>query len=149
MSLIRCPSCKLDTSDSLERCPNCGFTLGSSPLLASLQSHAADAVATSSTLAQSASRSGALAQLASVPKLFWLTLVLVVLAFVPHAFPVLIVLAIAWQMFQRRSAGDRKLQLETWQAFVRELQGVQKGEPGKPLERLRRVEREIQGKREV
>ena len=149
MSLIRCPSCKLDTSDSLVRCPNCGFTLGSSPLLASLQSHTADAIATSSTLAQGAARSGPFSQLASVPRMFWLTAVLVVLAFVPHAFPVLIVLAIAWQMFQRRSAGDKKMQAEAWQAFVRELKGLNKSSSDKPLERLRRIERDLGDKRDA
>lgn len=31
MSLIRCPGCKLDTSDSLDHCPYCGAGLGGKP----------------------------------------------------------------------------------------------------------------------
>jgi hypothetical protein len=152
MSLIRCPRCKLDTSDSLDRCPNCGLAMGS---VASIElagwSRDATPAPSPSTSATPAARawSGVPRQLLHVPRVLWVILVLVVLATVPHAFPLLIVLAIAWQLWQRSQSGERTVQSEAWRVFLRELQGGAKSAPEKPLERLQRIERELGRKRDA
>jgi hypothetical protein len=151
MSLIRCPRCKLDTSDSLERCPNCGLAMGSA---ASTEpaGWSRDAMPAPSPTASPphAARAwtGVPRQLLRVPRALWVILVLVVLATVPHAFPLLIVLAIAWQLWQRAPSGGSTAQTEAWQVLLRELQGNRKGTPEKPLERLRTIARDLGSKRE-
>jgi len=152
MSLIRCPRCKLDTSDSLERCPNCGLAMGSvaSTELAAWSRDATLAPSPTAAAPHAArAGSGVPRQLLHVPRALWVILVLVVLATVPHAFPLLIVLAIAWQVWQRAQSGERTVQSEAWRVFLRELQGVAKSAPEKPLERLRRIERELGSKRDA
>ena len=152
MSLIRCPRCKLDTSDSLDRCPNCGIAMGSvaSTEPAGWSRDAMPALAPTSSSPPAANpRTGVSRQLLRIPAMLWMILVLVVLATVPHAFPLLIVLAIGWQVWQRRRSGERMLQTEAWRAFLRELQSTAKTTPEKPLERLQRIERELGTKRDL
>ena len=142
MSLIRCPRCKLDTSDSLDRCPNCGLAMGS---VASTEpagwsrEQMPESAPTSSP--PPVARTGSPRQLLRIPGMVWMILVLVVLATVPHAFPLLIVAAIGWQIWRRSRSGERTLQTEAWRVFLRE--------PEKPLERLQRIERELGTKRDL
>jgi hypothetical protein len=152
MSLIRCPRCKLDTSDSLDRCPNCGLAMGSAAST-ELAGWSRDATSAPSPISSAphAARAWSVVprHMLHVPRALWVILVLVVLATVPHAFPLLIVLAIAWQLWQRTQSGERTVQTEAWRVFLRELQGAAKSTPEKPLERLRRIERELGSKRDV
>ena|SRR5438105_100085 len=151
MSLIRCPRCKLDTSDSLDRCPNCGLAMGSvastEPAGWSRDEMPAP-VPTTSAPPVARARTGLPRQLLRIPGMLWIILVLVVLATVPHAFPLLIVLAIGWQVWQRSRSGERTQQTEAWRVFLRELQATTKTTSEKPLERPRRIERELGTRRE-
>jgi len=150
MSLIRCRNCKLDTSDTLERCPNCGIALGSAPARSPSESQrSVESIGALSSTRATPAAGNWIAQIGGVPRAFLLIGVLIVLATVPHTFPVLIVLAIVWQALTRARSGERARQAEVWQVFQRDLKGAQKNPAEKPLERLRRIERDLKIDREA
>jgi len=150
MSLIRCRNCKLDTSDTLERCPNCGIALGSAPVASPSDSpRSVEATGTPSSPRATPAAGNWIAQIGGVPRAFLLIGVLIALATIPHALPVLIVLALVWQALTRARSGERDRQAEVWQMFQRDLQSARQSPAEKPLERLRRIERDLKIDREA
>jgi hypothetical protein len=147
MALVRCKSCGIDTSDSLERCPICGgspsgLRLGSVVAAASEAASRADegdykARAAAQALSQ-ISR-----QLPSVPRVVWIVAVLAVLAAMPHAFPILFVLAILWMFSRGRQVSQktqRSLQGEVLKVFKNQALSSRRAAADRPLERLRAIE---------
>jgi flagellar biosynthesis component FlhA len=147
MALVRCKSCGIDTSDSLERCPNCGGST-SGLRLASVVAAATEAA---SRAAEGADKAEAATQaltkispqLLRVPRIVWTAAVLFVLAVVPHAFPILVAAAILWTFSRGRQASQkthRSLQSEVLQAFKNQASSARRAAAGRPLERLRAIE---------
>jgi hypothetical protein len=146
MALVRCKSCGIDTSDSLDRCPNCG----GSPTglrLASVVAAAAEA-ATQAAKAGGDAEAAAQAlkrispQLGSVPWIVWIVALLVILAVVPHAFPILVVSAILWMFGRGRQASQsttRSMQNEVLRVLKNRAPSV-RGVGDRPLEQLRLIE---------
>jgi len=147
MALVRCKSCGIDTSDSLERCPICG----GSPSGLRLASVVAAATEAASRAAEGGDKAEAAAQalsqisrqLPSVPRVVWILAVLVVLAAMPHAFPILFVLAILWMLSRGRQASQktqRSLQSEVLKVFRNQASSARRAAADRPLERLRAIE---------
>jgi len=148
MALVRCKSCGIDTSDSLERCPNCG----GSPSGVGLASLVAAATEAASQAAAGADKADAAApslrtpppQWSRIPRAAWIVGALVVLAVVPHAFPALVVAAILWLFSRARQASQstsRTLQGEVLKVFKNEASSARRAGSARPLERLRTIER--------
>jgi hypothetical protein len=147
MALIRCKSCGIDTSDSLERCPICGGS-PSGLRLASVVAAATEA-ASRATAGGDKAEAAAQAlstlsrQLPSVPRVVWVVAALIVLAAMPHAFPILFVLAILWMFSRGRQASQntqRSLQSEVLRVFKNQASSARRGTAHRPLERLRVIE---------
>ncbi len=147
MALVRCKSCGIDTSDSLERCPNCG----GSPAGVRLASVVAAATEAASQAAKAGGDADAAVQalkklspqLGSVPRIVWIIAVLIVLAAAPHAFPILVVLAILWLFSRGRQASqktERSVQSEVLQILKAGATSARRAPPARPLERLRIIE---------
>jgi hypothetical protein len=146
MALVRCKSCGIDTSDSLERCPNCG----GSPMGLRLTSVVAAATEAANQAAKAGGDARAAAQalkkispqLGSVPWIVWIVAVLVMLAVMPHAFPVLVVLAILWLFGRGRRASQataQSTQNEVLRILKSRAPSVRQAVE-RPLERLRLIE---------
>lgn len=147
MALVRCKSCGIDTSDSLERCPNCGR----SPAGLSLASAVAVATEAANQATKTGAGSAASAQalkelspkLRSVPRIVWIVAVLVILAVVPHAFPILAVLAILWMLSRGRQVSrtrERNVESEVLKILKSRTPPVRRAAANRPLERLRAAE---------
>jgi hypothetical protein len=156
MALVRCKSCGIDTSDSLERCPSCG---GSRSGL-SLASVVAAATEAASQAAAKAGGDGDAAartlrkvsrQLPRVPPIVWIIGVLVILAAMPQAFPILVVLAILW-LFRRGGQASqrtkRSVQNEALQILKRGVPSTRRAPAERPLEQLRVIEQRTLFKRD-
>ncbi len=142
MALVRCKSCGIDTSDSLDRCPNCG----GSPMGLRLASVVAAATEAAKAGGDAEAAARALKkispQLGSVPWVVWIVVVLVLLAVVPHAFPILVVLAILWMIGRGRQASQtttRSMQNEVLRALKSRAPSVRRA-ADRPLVRLRLIE---------
>jgi flagellar biosynthesis component FlhA len=147
MALVRCKSCGIDTSDSLARCPICG----SSPSGLRLASVVAAATEAANRAAEGGDKAQAAAQalsqisrqLPSVPRVVWIVAGLVVLAAIPHAFPILFVLAILWMFSRGRQTSQktqRSLQSEVLKVFKNQASFARRAGADRPLERLRAIE---------
>jgi len=147
MALDRCKSCGIDTSDSLERCPICG----GSPSGRRLASVVAAATEAASRAAEGGDKAQAAAQALSqitrqlprVPRVVWIVGLLVVLAALPHAFPILLVSAILWMFSRGRQASQRtqrSLQSEVLEVFKNQASAARRPAADRPLERLRAIE---------
>ena len=147
MALVRCKNCGIDTSDSLERCPICG----GSPSGLRLASVVAAATAAASRAAEGGDKAEAAAQalstlsrqLPSVPRAVWIVAVLIVLAAMPHALPILFVLAILWMFSRGRQASQktqRSLEGEVLKVFKNQASSARRAATSRPLERLRTIE---------
>jgi hypothetical protein len=149
MALVRCKSCGIDTSDSLERCPICGGSptaVGFASAVAAAK-EAAGRAADAGVDPEAAARAlkSLFPRLRGVPRIVWIVGALVILATVPHAFPILVVLTILWMIASGRSRGH-----ERGRAGVREAREIFGGQASsirqgtdKPLEHLRGVERRL------
>jgi hypothetical protein len=146
MALVRCKSCGIDTSDSLERCPNCGGS-PTGVLLASVVAAATEAASRAATAggdAEAAARAlkKISPQLGNVPWIAWIVAALVMLAVVPHAFPILVVLAILWLFGRGRrasQAAEQSMQNEVLRILKSRAPSVGRA-VDRPLERLRLIE---------
>ena len=147
MSLVRCKSCGIDTSDSLERCPSCG----GSPTGLRLASVVAVATEAASQAAKAGAGSDVAVealkklspQLMSVPRIVWIIAGLIILAAIPHAFPILVVLTILWLLGRGRQASqktERGVQNEVLQILKRQPSSARRAPADGPLERLRVIE---------
>ncbi|MET0151394.1 MAG: hypothetical protein ABW298_02135 [Candidatus Binatia bacterium] len=147
MALVRCKSCGIDTSDSLERCPNCG----GSPWGLRLASVVAAATEAASQAAKAGGDAEAAAQalrkisplLGNVPRIVWIVAALVILAAVPHVFPIFVVLAILWLFGRGRQASqktERSVQNEVLQILKGQALSARRAPADRPLERLRIIE---------
>ena len=157
MSLIRCPGCKLDTSDSLAHCPSCGTALhGSGPKLFEQPGMPVESPGPepsteipmdSSTFATTPTEPPPTAELGgigSTAKAIGIVAVLLALAFVPHFFPLLVVAAVFWQILKRRTSGKPSPQMEALKIFASEVsRSRNRSSKERPLEALRRVERQL------
>ena len=74
---------------------------------------------------------------------------LVVLLVAPKLLPLLFVLGIAWFLRKSRLSNRPGLQTETLQILLRQAEAGPRGPVGRPLERLRRIERQIGPTREA
>jgi hypothetical protein len=146
MALVRCKSCGIDTSDSLDRCPNCG----GSPTGLRLASVVAAATEAATQAAKAGGDTEAAAQalkkifpqLGAVPWIVWIVAVLVILAVVPHAFPILFVLAILWMFGRGRQPSQttkRSMQNEVLRVLKSRAPSVRRA-ADRPLEQLRLIE---------
>jgi hypothetical protein len=146
MALVRCKSCGIDTSDSLDRCPNCG----GSPTGLRLASVVAAATEAATQAAKAGGDAAAAAQalkkispqLGSVPWIVWIVAVLVILAIVPHAFPILVVLAVLWMFGRGRQASrttTRSMQDEVLRVLKSRAPSARRA-ADRPLEQLRLIE---------
>jgi hypothetical protein len=147
MALVRCKSCGIDTSDSLERCPICGGSPSGLRLasVVAVATEAASRAVEGDDKAQAAAQalSQISRQLPSVPRVVWIVAVLVLLAVVPHAFPILFVLAILWMFRRGRQASQktqRSVQSEVLKVFKNQASSVRRAAADRPLERLRAIE---------
>ena len=146
MALVRCKSCGIDTSDSLERCPNCGGSPAGLSLVAvatEAASQAAKAGANSDATAQALEKLSP--QLRSIPRIVWIVAVLVILAAVPHAFPILVVLTILWMLGRGwHASGTRKRRVgsEALKILKGQTSSVRRPAADRPLERLRAVQQQ-------
>jgi hypothetical protein len=147
MALVRCKSCGIDTSDSLERCPICG----GSPSGRQLASVVAAATEAASRAADGGDKARAAAQALSqlsrqlprVPGVVWVVAGLVLLAAVPHVLPILFVLAILWMFGRGRRAShetQRSMESEVLKVFKNRAPAAKQSAAGRPLERLRAIE---------
>jgi hypothetical protein len=143
MALVRCKSCGIDTSDSLERCPNCG----GSPAglrLASVVASAAEAAKAGGDAEAAAQALKTLSpSLANVPRIVWPVAALIILAIVPHALPILVGLTVLWMLGRGRRAsrdGERRTQDEVLQILKRQPSSARRSSSDRPLERLRAME---------
>ena len=164
MALIRCPGCRNDTSDSLANCPNCGAALhGSGP---GLFDRGRDASFTASapmkTDAMGDARSPAVPTLDSPSRAapaagFGVNLkaaagvvVLLVLAFVPHSVPLLIVAAVFWALWNRKSTGSERQggEIDALRILVNEVRRPRsKSSSDRPLSRMRQLEEQLKSRR--
>ncbi len=146
MSLVRCPGCKLDTSDSLAHCPNCGRAFhGAAPR--------ETASFVSTTMPEPSSPAAPGAGPSSQTKAIGFVILLVVLAVVPHSLPFVVMAVVFWLLANRqRSSAKRstQTQLEALKVLVSEVsrarnQGsqVSRGSSERPLEMLGRIERQL------
>jgi hypothetical protein len=138
MALIRCPGCKLDTSDSLDNCPSCGIALrsGGRSLFAQATAPATGEPPPPPATAP-ATASGPL------PKIVGLVLLVIALSFIPHAFPLLAVGFILWQLAKRRGGAPSNRQAEVLKILVDEVRKAKKSPSTRPLEMLRRIEQQL------
>jgi hypothetical protein len=138
MALVPCPGCKFDTSDSLAVCPHCGGALGrrSQAPTASLASDMPRA------------RSGGPLPF-SFGRLVVPILGLFMLLVAPKLLPLLFVLGIAWLLRKSRQSNRRGLETDALQILLRQGGAGPRGPVGRPLERLRRIERQIGPTREA
>jgi hypothetical protein len=138
MALVPCPGCRFDTSDSLAVCPHCGAALG----------RRSQAPTESSPSDTRRARSGGPLP-SSFGRLVVPILGLVVLLVAPKLLPLLFVLGIVWLLRKSRLSNRRGLQTETLQILLRQAGAGPRGPVGRPLERLRRIERQIGPTREA
>ena len=143
MALVRCKSCGIDTSDSLERCPNCG----GSPAglrLASVVASAAEAAKAGGDAEAAAQALKTLSpSLANVPRIVWPVAALIILAVVPHALPILVGLTVLWMFGRGRRASrdaERHTQDQVLQILKRQPSSARRASSDRPLERLRAME---------
>ena len=148
MALVRCKSCGIDTSDSLERCPICG----GSPSGHRLASVVAAATEAASRAAEGGDKAEAAAQALSqisrqlprVARVGWIVALLAMLVALPHAFPILFILAILWMFSRGRQASQRtqqSLQSDVLKVFKNRASSVaRRAGVDRPLERLRAIE---------
>jgi hypothetical protein len=141
MALVRCPGCKLDTSDSLVHCPSCGTALhGPGPKLFDPQPGAAMPTAP----AASPSRSGPSIPIGSTAKAIGAFVVLLVVALVPHGFALLVVFAVLWILAKRTGSAKPSPRMEALRIFVDEASRARSvGSKERPLEMLRRIEQQV------
>jgi hypothetical protein len=138
MALVRCPGCKFDTSDSLAACPHCGTALGT-------RSQAPKA-----GLPSEVSRGRSKAPLPiSLGRLVVPILALFALFVAPKLLPFLLVLGVVWLLRKSRQSDRRGLENEALQILLRQAQGRPRGPVGRPLERVRRIERQVGPTREA
>jgi hypothetical protein len=138
MALIRCPGCKFDTSDSLATCPHCGTVLG------------ARSQTPKAGLPNEVSRGRSKAPLpVSFGRLAVPILALLALFVAPKLLPLLLVLGIVWLLRKSRQSNRRGLETEGLQILLAQAQGRPRAPVGRPLERLRRIERQIGPTREA
>jgi hypothetical protein len=78
-------------------------------------------------------------------KVFGLVALLVVLALVPHSFPLLVIGVIFWLLAKRqKSSGKLGPQMEALKILVNEVgRARNKGSKERPLEMLKRIERQL------
>jgi hypothetical protein len=164
MALIRCPGCKNDTSDSLANCPNCGAALhGSGPSLFD-RGREARFAASASTITQAmggeapppaattldpGSIVARAAGLGVKLKAAALVAGLLVLAFVPHAVPLLIVAAVFWALWNRRrtDSQQRSGDVEALRILVNEVRRPRsQSSTDRPLTRLRKLEEQLRSR---
>jgi hypothetical protein len=138
MALVPCPSCKFDTSDSLAACPHCGTVFG--------ERSQAPTASSAGDVARAPSKG-------SVPFSFGRLLVpilgLLALLTAPKLLPLLFVLGIVWFLRRSRQKNRRGLESDALQILLRQAEGGPPGPVGRPLERLRRIERQIGTTREA
>src|SRR5262249_6546745 len=132
MALVRCPGCKFDTSDSLAACPHCGTALRTR----------SQAPKESSPSEVSRVRSQAPLPI-SFGRLVVPVLALIALFVAPKVLPLLLVLGIVWLLRKSRKSNRRGLQTEALQILLRQAGVGPRGPVGRPLERLRKIERQI------
>ena len=163
MALIRCPGCKNDTSDSLANCPNCGAALhgsgpslfdrgreapsaASAPTMTEAMGEAPPAAATTLDPASIVARA---AGLGVKLKAAALLAGLLVLAFVPHAVPLLIVAAVFWALWNRRrtDSQQRSGDVEALRILVNEVRRPRsKSSSDRPLSRMRKLEEQLKSR---
>jgi len=154
MALIRCPSCKLDTSDSLPTCPNCLAPLGSSGHAAhwnpAIHGTASQAPITSATISSGGQQGLGSSVLKSVPLPVWVILAGVALVAVPFVLP-LILVALVWSaMAKRRGNRERSIGGEVFDIVLREARDMAKSRgEGRPLDRLKEIEQLLRAKRDA
>jgi len=172
MALIRCPGCKLDTSDSLEHCPICGISLrgsGRRPLFDASHAPPQHAPMTvSATLSRDSASfepspqqgqpdpetpHGALPRTASVQgtgtavKTIGFVILISVLALVPHSFPLLILAVIGYLVWRNKS-GNPSPQSEVLKILVNEVRRPRStASTGRPLDMLKRIEQQVKAGR--
>jgi hypothetical protein len=147
MALIRCPGCAFDTSDSLAACPHCGAALGRASHEEPTASLPRDAPPARRGNQVPFSEKGP--GLSSFGRAFVPILVLLALFVAPKLLPLLAVLGIVWLVRRSRRSNQRSLETEALQVLLRQAGGGPRGPAGRPLERLRRIEREISPRREA
>jgi hypothetical protein len=147
MALVRCKSCGIDTSDSLERCPNCGGSpagLRLTSVVASAAEAATEAAKASGDVEAAAQALRTLSpSLPNVPRIVWPIAALIILAVVPHALPILVGLTVLWMFGRGRRASQdaaRNTQQEVLQILKRQPPSARRASSDRPLERLRDVE---------
>src|ERR1043165_7223648 len=115
MSLVRCPGCKLDTSDSLAHWPSCGAVLhGSGPPL--FEQPAAEPRVEPTPSASQAQSPGVSTQAKAIA---WV-IVIVVLALVPFLIPFAVMAVVFWLVSKSRRSGQQTKQMEALKILVTE-----------------------------
>ena len=141
MSLVRCPGCRLDTSDSLAHCPNCGAVLhGSGPRLFDQPSSPSHVAMSSPPPAQGAG-------LSTQTKAIAFVIAIILLAVMPFLVPLAVIAAVFWFFSKSRKPGQQSRQMDALKILVSEVsrakqQGSQISKE-RPLEMLRRIERQL------
>src|SRR6185295_19122881 len=125
MSLFRCPGCKLDTSDSLAHCPNCGAVLhGSGPRLFDHQPAPAPDPHRQAPPAFEAAEPTPSAQatgFSTRAKVIALAVVIVMVAYKPFALPFVVMAIVFWLLAKSKKSGGQSPQMEALKILVSEV----------------------------
>ena len=154
MSLIRCPGCRLDTSDSLAHCPNCGRSFGGSgPRLFEHGPAASEpprkplALETTTATAPHSieyPKPSADPGVSKLVKGIGLLIGLVLLSFVPSLIPPFVMGVVFWFMAKRQKSLAQSPQIKALKIFVNEVSRAgTSGSKERPLDMLRRIEEQL------
>ena len=158
MPMIRCPGCKLDTSDSLEHCPNCGAGLNGKPArtVAGQTGYVAPAPAPGLPVQippvhtpPAASRAATLKSSNPLVRGILALIALVVCAKVPGGPAFVIFAAIAYTILRAKKTVS-SAHIEAFRRFAEQASKNHAAggpPPKRPLEFLREVEAEIKSSR--
>ena len=159
MSLIRCPGCKIDTSDSLAHCPNCGIAIGGrGPRLfdhrpATTQSHPtpppiSHSVPTPMSHPTPAGQAPAVSlQLGGGTKAILFVIGLLLIALLPATIPLVVMAVVFWFLAKRQKATP---QVEALKILVSEVTRARSGgQKQRPLDMLRQIEERLRNQRNV